>query len=96
MGSANPKRSPVPVPIRCYGCHRTCAWTDGLQPLRNRAYCSRWCMNEPAITQTEERSDQWELLNLHGYKPVAIAKLYAVAHSQVYNALDRRASVYKP
>lgn len=89
MGSANPKRSPAPVRICCSGCHRTIAWTDGMQPLRNKVYCSRWCLEEPPAPPTAERTDQWDVLYHHGYKQVAISKLYGVAHSQVYVALDK-------
>jgi hypothetical protein len=87
MGSANPKRSPEPIRIRCSGCRRAFAWTDGFTPLRNKIYCSEWCMSESAVTLTEERTDQWRLMRSHGWKPVAISKVYGVAHSQVYVAL---------
>lgn len=89
MGSANPKRSPVPVNIRCSSCRRIMAWTDGTQPLRNKIYCSEWCMLEPVATPTEARSDQWRALSMTGWKPVAISKIYEVAHSQVYGVLDK-------
>ena len=94
MGSANPKRADAPVPIRCASCRRRIAWTDALQHLRNKVYCSDWCMKELAATETSERSEQWEMLHYHGHSRVAIARLYGVAHSQVYTALDRIRSFF--
>jgi hypothetical protein len=89
MGSANPKRAPKPVAVRCSGCRKAIAWTDGLVPLRNKVFCSRWCMDEPIATPTEARTDQWRVLSTAGWKPVAIGHLYDVAHSQVYGSLGR-------
>lgn len=89
MGSAKPVRSEEPVPIRCAGCRKTIAWTDGISALRNRLYCSHWCMQEPEVYPTEERVDQWRMLYRSGMSPVAIANLYGVAHSQVYVAIGR-------
>jgi len=77
------------VALRCAGCRRTIAWTDVEQGLRNKMYCSVWCMDEPAVAPTEERTDQWRILVSRGRSPVAIAKQYGVAHSQVYTALRK-------
>ena len=89
MGTSNPKRSPQPTRVRCSGCNRTIAWTDGLLPLRNKVFCSLWCAAEPAVTKNSPVIDQWDFLKRAGFSPVAIAKRYGVAHSQVYNCLDR-------
>lgn len=89
MGTANPKRSAEPVPIRCSGCRKTVAWTDAMQSLRNKMFCSVWCMEETPVTPTEERTDQWRMLYATGVSPVAIAKQYGTAHSQVYVALRK-------
>lgn len=87
MGTKNPKRLDEPVRIRCASCRKTVSWTDASQPLRNKMYCSLWCMDEAPATPTEERTDQWRLLVSKGFSPVAVAKVYDVAHSQVYTAL---------
>lgn len=89
MGTANPKRAPEPVPVRCSGCRRTVAWTDSTQSLRNKMFCSLWCASETPATPTEDRTDQWRFLNASGISPVSIGKLYGVAHSQVYTALKK-------
>jgi hypothetical protein len=47
-------------------------------------------MDEPVATPTESRTDEWRVLNKVGHlSPVAISKVYGVAHSQVYGALGR-------
>jgi hypothetical protein len=46
-------------------------------------------MDEVPATPTEERTDQWRLLASKGISPVSIAKVYGVAHSQVYTALKK-------
>jgi hypothetical protein len=89
MGTATPKRAPEPVPVRCAGCRKTLAWTDAEQSLRNKMYCSLWCMEEPAVTPTEDRTDQWRILVASGMSPVAVSKIYGVAHSQVYTAIKK-------
>lgn len=87
MGTKNPKRSEVPIAVRCAGCRRIIAWTDSEQAMRNKMFCNMWCMEEVPTTPTQERTDQWRLLKGSGMSPVAIAKRYDVAHSQVYVAL---------
>ena len=89
MGTSTPIRSDKPVAVRCSGCRRTTGWTDGTAALRNRVYCSLWCMAEGDIVPTQERLDQWKLLSGVGMSPVAIARKYGVAHSQVYVALGK-------
>lgn len=89
MGAANPVRSEEPVAVRCAGCRKIIAWTDGVGSLRNSLYCSKWCMDEPDVYPTEERVDQWRTLSRAGMSPVAISKIYGVAHSQVYVALGK-------
>lgn len=89
MGTSTPKRTDEPVPVRCASCRRTVAWTDALQSLRNKMYCSQWCMDETPATPTEDRTDQWRMLLSSGFSPVSIGKIYGVAHSQVYIALKR-------
>lgn len=90
MGTSRPNLAPEPVPIRCASCRRTIGWTDGKVPLRNKVYCTSWCMDEPIATPTETRTDEWRVLKTVGHmSPVAISKIYDVAHSQVYSALDR-------
>lgn len=47
-------------------------------------------MNEPVATPTETRTDEWRVLSKLGHlTPVAISRVYGVAHSQVYGALGR-------
>jgi hypothetical protein len=90
VGTAKPNRAPQPLGVRCASCRRTIGWTDGLVALRNKVYCSSWCMDEPVATPTESRTDEWRVLNKVGHlSPVAISKVYGVAHSQVYGALGR-------
>lgn len=89
MGTSTPVRSDKPVAVRCAGCRRTTGWTDGTAALRNSVYCSLWCMGEENVVPTEERLDQWKLLLSAGLSPVAIARKYDVAHSQVYVALGK-------
>ena len=75
--------------VRCASCRRTLAFTPATEALRNKVYCSSWCMDEPPATQYEARNDQWKALNEHGLTPVAISKIYGVPHSQVYKAIAR-------
>lgn len=89
MGTANPRRTEEPVPVRCAGCRRILAWTDAVHPMRNKLYCTHWCMEEAAANPTEERLDQWRVLVNSGFSPVTIGKMYGVAHSQVYTALKK-------
>ena len=89
MGTANPRRTEEPVPVRCAGCRRIVAWTDSVYPMRNKLFCTHWCTEEPAANPTEERLDQWRVLNSSGMSPVKVARLYGVAHSQVYTALKK-------
>lgn len=89
MGAINQKKAPEPMPVRCASCRKTIAWTDTVQSLRNKMYCSHWCLEEPQATPTEERTDQWRMLFNAGFSPVSIGKIYDVAHSQVYIALKK-------
>lgn len=77
-------------PVLCASCGRRLAWAASEVPLRTQVTCSQWCLRELHVTPTEERTDQWAALHqAAGMSPVAVGKIYGVAHSQVYKALDR-------
>jgi hypothetical protein len=75
--------------VRCASCHRTIAVAAGEQPLRNKVYCSEWCLHEPAAAPNEARNDMWRAMVEHGISPVKIGKVYNVPHSQVYKSVAR-------
>ena len=75
--------------IRCASCRRTVAFTDSDGTLRNKVYCNEWCYEEPAVTQFEDRNDQWKMMVAAGLSPVYVGKAYDVAHSQVYKTIGR-------
>lgn len=76
--------------IRCRSCGRRIGWSIVDHALRTSVTCSQWCAEEIAATPTEDRTDQWIALNwAAGLSPLSIGRLYGVAHSQVYKALDR-------
>ena len=75
--------------VRCASCRRTVAYSDGEVALRNKVYCSEWCVNEIPTTVFEARNDQWKAMVANGWSEVFVAKKYDVAHSQVYKAVAR-------
>lgn len=73
--------------VRCASCHRTVAYTLSESPLRNKIYCSEWCIAEPAVAPNEPRNDMWQAMVEHGLSPVKVGKVYGVPHSQVYKTV---------
>lgn len=75
--------------VRCASCRRTIAYTTSANPLRNKIFCSEWCLDEPAVAPNESRNDMWNAMVDHGVSPVKVGKLYGVPHSQVYKSVAR-------
>jgi hypothetical protein len=46
-------------------------------------------MQEIPATPFEARNDNWKAMVAFGISPVAVARRYEVAHSQVYKAVAR-------
>jgi hypothetical protein len=75
--------------VRCASCHKTLAVTESDSALRAKVYCDDWCRTETPSTQFEARNDVWKAMVAFGVSPVAVARKYEVAHSQVYKAVAR-------
>lgn len=77
--------------LRCGSCLRTIGVSNKPAPLRNKVYCSEWCMDEaPVQKDFEERNDMWRTLYASGVKPVRIAHMYNVDHALVYRVVGRK------
>lgn len=75
--------------VRCASCRRALAVTASDSALRSKVFCDDWCLNEIPATQFEARNDQWKAMVTFGVSPVAVARDFGVAHSQVYKAVAR-------
>lgn len=86
----------VTFDVRCASCRRRVAVTDKSTALRNKVYCSKWCLDEPAATEFEERNDIWRLMAANGVKPVRIARLFGADHALVYRVIGKTSIVQVP
>jgi len=57
--------------------------------LHAKIYCSEICAADLVVVEMSERQDMWDFLNVKGFSPVTISKIWGSPHALVYRTLDR-------
>ena len=75
--------------VACGGCHQSLGFTSDKTPTRSKIYCSEICAADLVVVEMSERQDMWDFLNVKGFSPVTISKIWGSPHALVYRTLDR-------
>ena len=77
---------------RCSTCGRGIFYSESRDPLRAKAYCSRWCAANSSgrLDANEARNDLWFWLHQAGRSPREIASMAGVSPAMVYKVIRSR------
>lgn len=78
--------------IHCHTCGKTMGFSEREGVLRNRVFCSPYCLvfSNDRMDQEEERNDLWYWMTRRGRSPIYVAKMFGVSNTLVYKAVNRR------
>lgn len=76
----------------CSTCGRGIFYSESRDPLRTKAYCSKWCAvnSSGRLDDNEARNDLWYWLHQTGRSARYIAELDGVSPAMVYKVIRAR------
>ena len=82
----------TPTALRCAGCTRKIGVSISITPLRNKVWCTEFCITDLAVGQNETRDAVITELSRAGRSDGYIAFLFGIGRSRVQQiASSRRA-----
>lgn len=76
--------------VRCAGCTRKIGVSASESPLRNKVWCTEFCMSEPIIGQHETRDAIIGELSRLGRTDGYLATLFGIGRSRVQQIASAR------